>query len=52
MAKSNILVKCTDCLFCSGIQINYLTDCSNKEANPKGHKKGLWAHPCDYFKKN
>ena len=46
-----ILVKCLDCAYCDGKVENYLTNCNNKTLNPNGYKKGLWAHPCDYFKK-
>ncbi|MDH6308016.1 hypothetical protein M2451_002535 [Dysgonomonas sp. PFB1-18] len=54
MAKKQLVnevkVKCVDCIFCPGEPVNHLVDCTNKNANPGGHKKGCWAHVCRHFK--
>lgn len=42
-------VRCTDCIF-SDVVVNYMTDCSNKEANPKGFKMGTYPRRCKHFK--
>jgi hypothetical protein len=43
------IVRCSSCIF-SGDVINYMTDCINIEANPKGFKMGTYPRKCKYFK--
>ena len=43
-------VRCSSCIF-SGDVINYMTDCTNIEANPKGFKMGTYPRKCKHFKK-
>lgn len=50
LQKEEPKVFCKDCFF-GGTVENYLIDCSNKQANPDGYKKGCWAHVCRYYEK-
>lgn len=43
-------VMCQECKF-GGIVDNFLIDCSSKDANPDGYKKGTWAKACKYYVK-
>ena len=52
MAKKEIEpeVNCKDCKN-SGEVVNFLTDCSDKKANPNGVKMGTYPRKCKQFKK-
>jgi len=54
MAKKveiKVLVDCKLCQFSNGIVDNCMLECSNKLANPKGHKVGSWLKECRHYKK-
>ncbi|MDR2009943.1 MAG: hypothetical protein LBQ22_05630 [Bacteroidales bacterium] len=49
MAKKKVKEEGVNCSFGGSVE-NFLIDCSNKEANPGGYKKGTWEHICKHYK--